>query len=60
MYKPIISLLEKASITLTLWVLEKSIQIFSESHKETIETYAQISYLKYDKQMALLFYKGYT
>lgn len=60
MYKPIISLLEKASITLTLWILEKSIQIFSESHKETIETYAQILYLKYDKQMVLLFYKGYT
>lgn len=60
MYKPIISLLEKASITLILWILEKSIQIFSESHKETIETYAQILYLKYDKQMVLLFYKGYT
>lgn len=33
MYKPIISLLEKASIILIHWVLEKSIQIFSETQK---------------------------
>ena len=65
MDKPIISLLEKASIIFTLWILEKSIQIyFCISWRNYRDLSSDIIfktiYSKYDKQTPLLFYKEYT